>query len=120
MIIKKKTFFNPVQDSLLNISIVNGMIEDENNEMWLSTKGNGIYKLNYNGEIVRHLTTEHGLSSNMTNSITLDPNGMLWFATPEGIHYLKPGSAEVETVRLDIEGSMSEFWVQMQFDDHIF
>jgi ligand-binding sensor domain-containing protein len=51
--------------------------------MWFGTAGDGAYC--YNGRSFEHFTKAHGLAGDSVYSIYHDTDGLLWFATNEGV-----------------------------------
>ena len=66
---------------------------DADHTFWVGTLGLGIFLIR-NGRIVRTLTTEDGLSSNMCNDILID-GPFAWVATNQGISRIDRATLEV-------------------------
>ncbi len=64
---------------------VSGFVDMGNGELWMATYGGGISCLNKASGLFTHYTVEHGLSSNVCNSIVKDLDGNLWVSTNYGI-----------------------------------
>jgi ligand-binding sensor domain-containing protein len=74
--IKKNDFsrISLVSDFLCNsINSITG----NKNTIWVATK-NGVFKLQHNGKIIAHYTTQEGLTHNNINNIYLDDGNTLW------------------------------------------
>ncbi len=57
--------------------------QDSQNQWWFATWGDGLYR--YDGQIIVHFTTKHGLSHNRIDQILEDSTGNLFFSTPSGV-----------------------------------
>ena len=61
-----------------------GMTEDADGNLWLGSDGNGIFKTNADGKIVKHFTAD-GRPGSLTDNAVLsgytDSKGRLWFGT---------------------------------------
>jgi ligand-binding sensor domain-containing protein len=69
----------------LNTSIVQSIMIDKNEDIWIGTDGNGIIKINKNKELIGHYKKDENyfsnLSSNAIYSIYEDQLGTLWVLT---------------------------------------
>ena len=63
--------------------IVNGLMLDRRNALWIGTEGDGVYRI-HDGE-VDHFRRADGLSSDAVVRFFEDREGNLWVATSEGI-----------------------------------
>lgn len=54
---------------------ITGIIEDRDKNLWISTFGNGVFKIN---DKISRYTTETGLASNYCYGITKDGSGNIW------------------------------------------
>lgn len=57
--------------------------QDSQNQWWFATWGDGLYR--YDGKVIVHYTTKHGLSHNRLDQILEDDSGKLFFSTPSGV-----------------------------------
>ncbi|MDZ4793770.1 MAG: two-component regulator propeller domain-containing protein [Bacteroidota bacterium] len=92
---------------------VSGMLEDADGNVWLATGGKGILKTDGKGNCLDSLTTENGLSSNSVVNLLMDSYGVMWAATPEGLHFFRPGDKNISKVDIDIQlplGDASNFF----------
>ena len=87
--IKKSYFSAGNGKEILNILCVK---EDNEGNIWLGTKGHGLYCLYSNGKI-RNWSRINGLSDNIVTAIVIS-HGDLWISTNDGISYFDPGSNE--------------------------
>ncbi len=62
---------------------VSSMAFDRDENLWVSTQGNGIYRIHDN--VVEHYGRTDGLSSDAAVRLYLDREGILWAATTNGI-----------------------------------
>ncbi|MCH8318713.1 MAG: hypothetical protein IIA88_09510 [Bacteroidetes bacterium] len=82
-----ETGFYHYKDQLRGIDkAISDILEDDLGNIWIGTKGNGIYVLNKAikeiGEI-KELTTENGFRSNNINALEKDGSGNIWVGTDE-------------------------------------
>lgn len=57
--------------------------QDKKSNYWFGSKENGVYY--YNGQQLKHITTENGLVSNEIRGIQEDANGNVYFDTEKGV-----------------------------------
>jgi len=57
--------------------------QDKKSNYWFGSKQNGLYY--YNGQRLKHITTENGLVSNEIRGIQEDANGNVYFDTEKGV-----------------------------------
>jgi len=73
---------------------ISDIVEDKLGNMWIGTKGNGVYVLNFKHndslDFILKLTTENGIRSNNINVFEKDENGNIWVGTNEGIAIIDP------------------------------
>src|SRR5664280_891180 len=62
---------------------VSSIVFDRDENLWVSTQGNGIYRIH--GNVVEHYGRADGLSSDAAVRLYLDREGILWAATTNGI-----------------------------------
>jgi signal transduction histidine kinase/ligand-binding sensor domain-containing protein len=62
---------------------VQSMIFDRDGDLWVSTEGQGIFRIQ--GNLVDHYGRKEGLSSDTVPAVFEDREGILWAATPDGI-----------------------------------
>ena len=73
-----------VVDSFITNRNVIGIVEDSNNNLWLATNNNGVYK--YNGISWINYTLSDGLSSTHIRDICIDKNDNIWVNANEKIN----------------------------------
>ncbi len=86
-------------DSLLlakEMNVVTRTIyKDKNNLYWISSVGNGIIKYNEKDSSMINITTQNGLSSNLTFGIQEDADGNLWISTSNGLNRYDPATKKI-------------------------
>lgn len=64
------------------------IIEDSNDNIWVATMGNGVFKFNQKSQKAEQyrnqINDKHSISSNSVSNITETSNGDIWFATDRG------------------------------------
>lgn len=70
--------------SSLSSNVINGLFEDSNNNLWITTE-NGLNLFNPKKNNFSRYTTEDGLPSNVTYSILEDNDSNLWISTSNGL-----------------------------------
>jgi len=68
---------------------VSSVIKLNNDAFLIGTVKKGIYLMNSNGELKRHLTTKQGLQANFIRNLFKDKAGNIWIAYNNGIGILK-------------------------------
>lgn len=63
----------------------NGVCEDKNNNIWISTVGDGVFK--YNGKYFENYNISNGLRSNFCYGIASDFKNGIWVSHSNGISY---------------------------------
>ncbi|TKG96335.1 response regulator [Puteibacter caeruleilacunae] len=59
--------------------------EDSNNDLWIGTQDNGLFKLDFYNDTIIHLTTGDGLPNNTINEFIEDKQGKIWVTTDQGL-----------------------------------
>src|SRR5574337_300297 len=82
--------------------------EDSGGAIWVATEGLGLYRF-ANGEWKQFTSTDPGvdLPSPYVNSITLAPDGTLWFGTREGA--ARFDGSEWAEIEVGVEGLIDAF-----------
>lgn len=65
-------------------SLVNHMAIETDGSIWMSTQGNGIFRIR-NDKVVQHINASNGLNSNNCKAMTLD-NKFIWVGTEKGLN----------------------------------
>lgn len=82
----------------LESSTILAIHQDSQNEYWFATDGEGVWHLDRNRELTQYLE-KHGLGSNRVREIIEDEDGVLWFATRDGLTKLENGNFRTFTAR---------------------
>jgi len=67
---------------------VRSIAEDKENNIWLGTRYNGLYRLQFSNlklASVKQFTMQEGLTDNFIYSVTCDKNNTLWIGTQNGL-----------------------------------
>lgn len=70
-----------IVDSIGNSVFI--IFHDQNNTYWFGSNGQGVYR--YDGEVITHYTTQHGLCHDQIRGIQEDQHGRIYFETTNGI-----------------------------------
>jgi ligand-binding sensor domain-containing protein len=81
--------------------------QDKKSNYWFGSKENGVYF--YNGQQLKHITTENGLVSNEIRCIQEDANGNIFFDTEKGVS--KFDGYTFKTLKLANPASPLNDWV---------
>ena len=66
------------------------LFQDSYANIWVGTEFNGICIIDTNGNVVKKINTNDGLSSDVVHSINQDHTGFIWVATQKGINRIDP------------------------------
>jgi signal transduction histidine kinase/ligand-binding sensor domain-containing protein len=88
----EKGHFENKPGSNINLTnnIVNALFEDSKNNIWISTDGGGVSKLDRRKTKLTTYTTSNGLPSNFIFKVLEDNNRNLWITTTRGLVYYDP------------------------------
>ena len=75
---------------------ISTVYQDENGVVWCALRDDGILKYDPATANTSRITEEHGLSSNIVYSLTMDQLGSLWAGTPHGL----------DKIRFDADGQV--------------
>jgi ligand-binding sensor domain-containing protein/putative methionine-R-sulfoxide reductase with GAF domain len=115
--LSQSRFVKTVPDNVLEPYVIIEMVQDKEKNMWMSSWGNGIFKFSPEGNLLEHLTTADGLTSNLTSSINIDDDQRIWFGTPESVQYLNPGMTTAGKINFEMEQALGDNWPCMVRDD---
>lgn len=62
------------------LGVITGLLKDREQQVWISTSKNGIFRLDKYLRLVKHYQKEDGMTESLISSITLDKNGNIWVA----------------------------------------
>ncbi len=82
------TDFKSDRQVLLDKVSVSDIVLSSNNNIWLSTFGEGIFLLNESG--ILNITEQQGLQNNFVREIAVDSSGYLWVASRSGLNKVTP------------------------------
>lgn len=94
------------QDSIYSLSrlkplestTVLAIYQDRQKEYWFATDGEGVWHLNRDNELTQYQEV-NGMGSNRVRDIVEDEEGVIWFATRDGLTKLENGSFRTFTTR---------------------
>lgn len=90
-----RKFKSYTMDDGLPNNIIYGILEDDHNNLWLSSN-KGITKFNYITGKIRNFTVDHGLVGNQFNYKSyLKTDGIMYFGTVNGLTFFKPDQIKV-------------------------
>lgn len=75
----------------LHSSSILAVYEDSQNDFWFATDGEGVWHFDQNSELTQYREI-HGISSNRVRDVQEDENGVIWFATRNGLTKLENGN----------------------------
>lgn len=84
-------FNEPGNKNSLTNNYVNDVFEDSKYNLWFSTEGGGLCKLDSNRKKFSGYTTSDGLPSNFIFKVLEDDNKNLWASTSRGLVNFRPG-----------------------------
>ncbi|MGS2760646.1 hybrid sensor histidine kinase/response regulator transcription factor [Sinomicrobium sp. M5D2P9] len=94
---KDKGFFryDPGNPNSLSSNVVNGIFEDSENRLWVTTE-NGLNLLREETNDFRRFTKKDGFPTNVTYSILEDENKNLWISTSKGLVEFTPETEKLK------------------------
>lgn len=75
---------------IVSNDMISEIREDSKHNIWVGTKGQGLYMINTKGEVALHLEKKDGLSNNMIAGILEADNGNMWISTFNGLNEYNP------------------------------
>lgn len=69
--------------------------KDKKNRLWAGSINKGLFRFNYNGEILEVYDRSNGLPDNKILAIVEDKNGTLWITTNKGISQIDPETKQI-------------------------
>ncbi len=99
----------------------NGAAIDRKENVWFSTQGSGLIRVNKNFEVDLHLSTEDGIADEFVNGMAFDESNYLWTCTNSGVdrldenykvieHYDSQNGMENEYCFSSLYDSKGNFW----------
>ena len=77
-------------DNSIATNTLNAIFEDSKQNLWFSTEGGGLCKLNRDRKTFSRITIKDGLPSNFIFKVLEDDRNNLWISTSRGLVNLKP------------------------------
>jgi len=68
---------------------------DDHGSIWAGTDGDGVFC--FSEDSLRWYSSQHGLKSDFTYGITMDPNGYVWIGHREGLSRINPRDGHIRT-----------------------
>jgi len=116
-----------VMDKNKNVSCVisendiYALFESSKNEIWVSTRTNGLYRINSSGQITQYFhnsSNQNTIAHNQVREIVEDDNGILWIGTFKGLNKYNPNTNQFSVYVNDhTPGSLSHSSVFSLFKD---
>lgn len=69
---------------------ITGILQDRNNQIWISTTKNGLFRLDHSLNVIKHYKKEDGISDSYIAQLIEDENGNVWVTTTQDIYKLEP------------------------------
>ena len=91
----------PSNNNSLTTNTINAIYEDGANNLWLSTEGGGLSKLDKSRKIFTTLTTKNGLPSNFVFKVLEDDVKNLWVTTSRGLANINPKNSNISVYTKD-------------------
>ncbi|WEK38313.1 MAG: two-component regulator propeller domain-containing protein [Candidatus Pseudobacter hemicellulosilyticus] len=89
--------FSQFSDTTRNAYIVQGIYEDQQYNIWLTTDGGGLFRINSQRQLVKRYTVKDGFPTNNLYRVLEDGQGNLWISTLKGLVCFNPGTEKVQT-----------------------
>ena len=79
--------------------LLNAVVEDDRQQLWLASEGQGVFRQTEDGKRTQ-FTTEHGLPSDVVQSLLKDSSGTLWVGSGQGLARMhdKDGAVSFERI----------------------
>lgn len=82
----------------LQSSTILAIYQDSREEYWFATDGEGVWHLDRKDDLTQYLAI-HGMGGDRIRDIVEDPEGVLWFATRDGLTKLEGGNFRTFTTK---------------------
>lgn len=89
--------FSGLRDTTRDAYIVQGIYEDRKYNIWLTTDGGGLFKINSDRRLVKRYTVNDGLPTNNLYRVLEDAQGNLWISTLKGLVCFNPATEKIQT-----------------------
>ncbi len=87
-------------------SAISGLCYESNSNIWVSTLGDGLYRIN-NGQW-EHYSVDNGLGDNYIYSIVCDSSGRVWAGSDGGLSYSRLHNGKIEFINLDTKDGLPD------------
>jgi signal transduction histidine kinase/ligand-binding sensor domain-containing protein len=84
-------------DSFIGAMRKDRVVQADPNTLWVATEGDGVHKLDLEGNGRQRYTMDQGLISNTLYSMNLDAKNRLWIATDRGVQMLDEANKKITT-----------------------
>jgi signal transduction histidine kinase/ligand-binding sensor domain-containing protein/CheY-like chemotaxis protein len=78
-----------------NYIMVYSVLEDNRNNLWFATEGQGIYCLNSRNRFLTHYDISNGLLSNVYYGLLKDNKGNVWMSSQAGLDCIDPSTHKI-------------------------
>jgi ligand-binding sensor domain-containing protein/signal transduction histidine kinase/DNA-binding response OmpR family regulator len=96
----------PVKNAL-NTSVVNGIFEDSNNNLWFTTEGLGLWFYDTDHQSFKYFDTSNGMPSDYTFRVLEDNNKNIWVSTSRGLISINLNNSDMK-VYTKVNGLLSD------------
>jgi ligand-binding sensor domain-containing protein/two-component sensor histidine kinase len=97
-VMKKDSIHAVVELQPLESSSILSIYEDSQNELWFTTDGEGVWHWDRSRQLTQYREV-HGMGSNRVRDVLEDQEGIIWFATRDGLTKLEDGNFRTLTTR---------------------
>lgn len=97
-VMRQDSIYSPSKLKPLESTTVLAIYQDRQKEYWFATDGEGVWHLNRDNELTQYQEV-NGMGSNRVRDIIEDEEGVVWFATRDGLTKLENGSFRTFTTR---------------------
>ncbi len=97
-IMKKDSIHTILELQPLKSSSILSIYKDSRNEFWFTTDGEGVWHWDRSQQLTQYREV-HGMGSNRVRDVLEDQEGIIWFATRDGLTKLEDGNFRTFTTR---------------------
>ncbi len=83
-------------DTVGSGTIIYSLSKDANNNIWASTSGNGIYRIDPKHQTIEHFTSENGFLTDNLNFIHITISNQLWISSDRGVYLFNPNDGSIK------------------------
>jgi len=88
--VSRNFIYDARSNQSLSSNSVSGISEDSEQQLWISTEGGGVCRLDKNRRHFTRFNTDSGLPGNMVYKVLEDKNKQLWISTSRGLARYNP------------------------------